>query len=187
MAEILSMLVALACVGLMMTTLKSSYQKEADSFGALHIPTELGALYIVVPCLLLAVVRAVDVCLCSTIVLFARVTFVIRMRYFGVAGFCLGRRYHMATTYMALFLDTDTPFVPRMTNASPTPTKLALLASCAGVPPGPEQGLPVRHGVDVLHVPREPGHRTPAVHVPKASQGYRRGPGESMCIAHRIC
>lgn len=63
----MSLLVAVACVGLMMTTLKSSYQKEADSFGALHIPTELGALYIAVPCLLLAVVRAMDACLCSVI------------------------------------------------------------------------------------------------------------------------
>ncbi|CAN0013874.1 unnamed protein product [Ascophyllum nodosum] len=53
-AEIVSLLVALACAVLMVTKLKSSYQKEIDSFGALHLPTELGALYIAVPCAVLA-------------------------------------------------------------------------------------------------------------------------------------
>lgn len=43
-------------MALMTTQLKSSYQKEADSFGALYVPTEYGIVYIVVPCLLLAVV-----------------------------------------------------------------------------------------------------------------------------------
>ena len=56
-AEIVSLLVALACAVLMVTKLKSSYQKEIDSFGALHLPTELGALYIAVPCAVLALVR----------------------------------------------------------------------------------------------------------------------------------
>ena len=55
-AEICSLILAAGCVVLMSTKLKSSYQKEVDSFGDLHVPTEWGTLYIFVPCLLLAVV-----------------------------------------------------------------------------------------------------------------------------------
>eukprot|EP00752_Nemacystus_decipiens_P002556 g2397.t1 len=55
-AEICSLIMAAGCVVLMSTKLKSTYQKEVDSFGALHVPTEWGTLYIFVPCLLLAVV-----------------------------------------------------------------------------------------------------------------------------------
>ncbi|CAN0027218.1 unnamed protein product, partial [Hapterophycus canaliculatus] len=51
-----SLALAAGCVVLMSTRFKSTYQKEADSFGALHVPTEWGTLYIFVPCLLLAVV-----------------------------------------------------------------------------------------------------------------------------------
>ncbi|CAN0370254.1 unnamed protein product [Pylaiella littoralis] len=54
-AEFGSLSLAAGCVVLMMTKLKSTYQKEVDSFGALYIPTEWGTLYIFVPCLLLAV------------------------------------------------------------------------------------------------------------------------------------
>lgn len=50
-----------ACVILMTTELRSTYQREVDSFGAQYIPTEIGIVYIVAPCLLLAVVRAVAV------------------------------------------------------------------------------------------------------------------------------
>lgn len=55
-AEICSLALAAGCVVLMSTKLKSTYQKDVDSFGALHLPTEWGTLYIFVPCLLLAVV-----------------------------------------------------------------------------------------------------------------------------------
>lgn len=53
-AEMASLGLATACVVLMSTRLKSTYQQDVDSFGALHIPTEFGTAYILVPCLLLA-------------------------------------------------------------------------------------------------------------------------------------
>ena len=56
-AEMASLALAGACVVLMSTRLKSTYQKDVDSFGALHVPTEFGTVYILVPCLLLAMVR----------------------------------------------------------------------------------------------------------------------------------
>lgn len=56
-AELASLALAASCVALMSTKLKSTYQKDVDSFGALHVPTELGTVYIFVPCLLLALVR----------------------------------------------------------------------------------------------------------------------------------
>lgn len=48
----------------------------------------------------------------------------------------------------------------------------------AGGAPDAEQALPVGHGVDVLHVPGEHGHCAPALHVPEAGEGDRRGLGE---------
>lgn len=59
-AELASLLLAGACVVLMSTKLNSTYQREVDTFGALHIPSEWGTLYIFVPCLLLAMVRMVS-------------------------------------------------------------------------------------------------------------------------------
>lgn len=56
-AEIASLALAVGCVVLMSTKFKSTYQQDVDSFGALHVPTEWGTLYIFVPCLLLAMVR----------------------------------------------------------------------------------------------------------------------------------
>lgn len=77
-AEIASLALAVGCVVLMSTKFKSTYQQDVDSFGALHVPTEWGTLYIFVPCLLLAMVslaRGLDLrdvervelvcCLCS--------------------------------------------------------------------------------------------------------------------------
>ncbi|CAM9178569.1 unnamed protein product [Ectocarpus sp. 12 AP-2014] len=55
-AEIASLALAVGCVVLMSTKFKSTYQQDVDSFGALHVPTEWGTLYIFVPCLLLAMV-----------------------------------------------------------------------------------------------------------------------------------
>ncbi|CAM9679612.1 unnamed protein product [Ectocarpus sp. 12 AP-2014] len=55
-AEIASLALAVGCVVLMSTKFKSTYQQDVDSFGALHVPTEWGTLYIFVPCLLLAIV-----------------------------------------------------------------------------------------------------------------------------------
>lgn len=60
-AELASLALAASCVALMSTTLKSTYQKDVDSFGALHVPTELGTIYIFVPCLVLALVRLTPV------------------------------------------------------------------------------------------------------------------------------
>ncbi|CAM9774961.1 unnamed protein product, partial [Sphacelaria rigidula] len=54
-AEFFALAFSTACVILMTTQLKTTYQKDVDSFGALHIPTEFGIVYIVAPCLLLAV------------------------------------------------------------------------------------------------------------------------------------
>lgn len=58
-AEMASLLLVGACVVLMSTKLSSTYQREVDTFGALHIPSKWGTLYIFVPCLLLAMVRMV--------------------------------------------------------------------------------------------------------------------------------
>ncbi|CAN0108418.1 unnamed protein product, partial [Discosporangium mesarthrocarpum] len=55
-AEIGALLLALTGVLLMYTRLKSTYEAEADSFGNLHVPSEYGALYLILPCVVLAVV-----------------------------------------------------------------------------------------------------------------------------------
>lgn len=48
----------------------------------------------------------------------------------------------------------------------------------AGGAPFSEQAPFVRHGVDVFHVPGEPGDSAAALHVSKAGQGHRRSLGE---------
>lgn len=55
-AEFFALGFSTACVVLMSTQLKTTYQRDVDSFGALHVPSEFGIVYIVVPCLLFAVV-----------------------------------------------------------------------------------------------------------------------------------
>lgn len=56
LVEIAALVLSGACVGVMATQLKSTYQHDVDSFGALHVPSEFGILYIFVPCLALALV-----------------------------------------------------------------------------------------------------------------------------------
>lgn len=62
--EISAFLMAIACVYLIMFQFKSSYDIQKDVFGNLHVPSEFGIVYILVPCSLLAMV-GVLVLFCS--------------------------------------------------------------------------------------------------------------------------
>lgn len=50
---------AMCCIVIYLVTgrFNSTYELRYDTFGWLHIPTELGALYILVPCVFLGMVR----------------------------------------------------------------------------------------------------------------------------------
>jgi hypothetical protein len=53
-AEMISMALAIACIFLMQTRFSRSYESQYDTFGAFNIPSDLGILYLIVPCVLLA-------------------------------------------------------------------------------------------------------------------------------------
>lgn len=52
---------ALCCYVIYLVTVRfnSTYELRYDTFGWLHVPTELGALYILVPCILFGMVRSI--------------------------------------------------------------------------------------------------------------------------------
>ncbi|KAG5192641.1 er lumen protein retaining receptor 1 [Tribonema minus] len=54
-AEMLSMALAAACLFYMHTRFERSYQRDYDTFGSVGLPSHLGTLYMIVPCVVLAV------------------------------------------------------------------------------------------------------------------------------------
>jgi len=55
LVEILSFIAVILAVAGMLTILSSSYEKKYDLFGNLYIPGELGIAYLVIPCVILAI------------------------------------------------------------------------------------------------------------------------------------
>ena len=54
--EMSAFVMSLVCIYLVMFQFKSTYDINKDVFGSLHIPSELGALYILVPALIMGIV-----------------------------------------------------------------------------------------------------------------------------------
>jgi ER lumen protein retaining receptor len=55
MAEMAAMALVCVCLFFMHTRFSRSYQSDYDTFGALHVPSSLGILYLIVPCVVLAI------------------------------------------------------------------------------------------------------------------------------------
>lgn len=55
--EISALAMCCVVIFLVMVKFNASYEQRYDTFGWLHVPTELGALYILVPCILMGMVR----------------------------------------------------------------------------------------------------------------------------------
>lgn len=53
-AEIVSLLFAMGCLGLMHFKYPASYEANYDKFGSLHVPSQYGTAYLIVPCVVLA-------------------------------------------------------------------------------------------------------------------------------------
>lgn len=55
--EIVALVLCCGVIYLVTVRFNSTYELRYDTFGWLHVPTELGLLYILVPCILLGMVR----------------------------------------------------------------------------------------------------------------------------------
>lgn len=55
--EISALAMCCGVIYLVMVRFNTTYEQRYDTFGWLHVPTELGALYILVPCILFGMVR----------------------------------------------------------------------------------------------------------------------------------
>lgn len=55
LVEVMAFFLCLGCIYIVMFTFKSTYDIQKDLFGNLHVPSEFGVVYIIVPCVIFAV------------------------------------------------------------------------------------------------------------------------------------
>lgn len=64
--EISALVMCCGVIYLVMVRFNSTYELRYDTFGWLHVPTELGALYILLPCIFFGMVRACGIDMTGT-------------------------------------------------------------------------------------------------------------------------